>query len=259
MKLSIEQVIDYQRCPLLYKFRHIDDVDVRLNGGPYRTPNQKYVAEYFDYAMHNVVYGIFHQFADGRYPNAYYVKKRWGQLWNAGRTKEDIIIDTGSWRNDLRKREKQGLDSLLSVHSDFQSNPGTPILIGKGYSIPVGNHELVGTIEMVREVDGIIELMDFKTDDRPIALHVKGDMAVTAASLAFRKLFGYKEERIAYYGLLSRKTQYTQRDKRDFALLERTVDNVARGIESGIIYPVMNSRCQECPFQKHCEKREWFE
>lgn len=262
MRLSLQEIVDYQKCPMLYKFRWVDGIDVSVSEKR-KVPNRLHIIEEFDKALHHVVYGIFNQLGDGAWPSAYYVKKRWGKVWNQNRKKEDVLFDTGSWRNEHRKRERQGLNALLALHKDFSNGPGTPILIGKGYEIKVGNHMVSGVMDLVRETydesdKPIIEIMDFKTDDRQSSLHVKGDMEVTAASLAFRNLFGYTEQRITYYGTLSKKQVHTARTKKDYRLLEIAVDNVAKGIENNIYYPVLNSKCFECPFQKHCEKKEWF-
>jgi CRISPR/Cas system-associated exonuclease Cas4 (RecB family) len=210
-----------------------------------------------------VAYGLFHQIADGRYPNIHYMKKRWGDTWNNNRTKEDVLFDTNSWRNDHRKLERKGTTALLALHKDFKNNPGTPILIGKEYKVQIGKHQVTGVIDLVREITGpedkpIIEILDFKSDDRPTNLHVKGDIEVTAASMAFRKLFNYKENQITYHGILSGQQQTAVRTPKDYQLLEMAVDNVARAIEQEIFYPVLNHKCNECPFQKHCEKKEWF-
>lgn len=261
MKLSTREIADYLHCPLKYKFRWVDEVDVSISER--KVPNKWHMNEQFDNALHHVVYGIFHQLGDGQYPNAHYIKKRWGIMWSKDRRKEQIIFDSGSWRNEHRKLERKGLNALLALHKDFSNGPGTPILIGKGYSIKVGAHEVTGTIDLVREIHNeenkpLIEIMDFKSDDRPTNLHVKGDIEVTAASLAFQKLFGYKEQQITYYGVLSKKQVHTSRNKEDYRLLEHAVDNVARGIQGEIYFPVLNHKCNECPFQKHCEKKEWF-
>lgn len=262
MELTVQQLADFLHCPLKYKFRWVDKIDTSITSFK-KTPNKWHMTEQFDIALHHVAYGIFHQLEDGQYPSAYYVKKRWGVMWNQNRAKEQIIFDTGSRRNEHRRLERKGLKALLDLHKDFSNGPGTPILIGKGYRIKVGDHTLSGVIDLVREIRDntdkpIIEIMDFKTDDRPTALHVKGDIEVTAASLAFQQLFGYKEQQITYYGVLSGQQTHTHRTTEDYQLLEHTVQNVATAIENQLYYPVLNHKCNECPFQKHCEKKEWF-
>src|SRR6185312_5172418 len=112
MQLSIQEIMDFQKCPTLYKFRYIDKVDVSTSER-YKIPNKYHLYERFDQALHLVAYGLFHQIADGRYPNAYYIKKRWGDTWNNNRTKEDVLFDTGSWRNEHRRLERSGLKALL--------------------------------------------------------------------------------------------------------------------------------------------------
>src|SRR5690606_26947242 len=114
-------------------------------------------------------------------------------------------------------------------------------------------------------VDGkeLIELVDFKTGiktrDRwnlkPLNLHINHDLEMTAASLGFRQLTGEKEDRIVYYDMLNNQEYVTHRGEEDYKTLEQVLDNVEKGISAEIYYPVMNDRCNECPFQQQCRKK----
>lgn len=259
MKISIEEIIDYQKCPLLYRFRWVDKIDNVL----YKTvkPNRYYVSEYFNIAMHRCIYAIFYQTLNEDYPSPYFVKKVWGKAWNKDRIKEDVIMNTGSWRNEVKKKEMNGLNALLNLHEYFIANTGTPILIGKEYIIKIGRHELTGVIDLVREKKiaehSIIEMIDFKSNEKHNTILYKSDIEVTAASYAFRELFGYKEDRIVFYEILSGKEKVVHRNENDYEMLRYTVNHIAASIEAGIFYPVLNSKCLECPFQTHCAKGKW--
>ena len=256
MRISLQEIMDYQKCPMLYKFRWIDKIDTYYMQA--EKPNRYYVSEYFDMVIHKTIYSIFYHMESEEYPSAYFIKKRWGTLWNKDRMKEDVVMDTGSWRNEVKKREMRGLNTMLAIHEDFMNNTGTPIIIAKEYTIKIAGHELTGVIELVREKDGVIELFDFKTIEKHNTLLLKSDLEVTAASYAFRQLFGYKEDRIVFYKTLTLKKHYVRRDEKDYKLLAMIVNNVANAIQAGFFYPVLNSKCNECPFQKHCAKQKWL-
>lgn len=263
MNLSIQAIVDYMHCPLAFRYRYIDKVDYRFSFVKSEVVNNIYIADMFDMLLHHLAYGFFHQMTEGRYPSLYNLKLRWGKLWNEGRTKEDIMFTPYSWRNVHRKKERAGLNALIRMHAAFKEQVTIPILVGKQYTVSLGSHTITGVIDLVRETEDrrgnrIIELVDFKTQDKYRNIHHLGDLELTASVYAFEKLFGKRPDRITYYRMLTGKFIRVERDENDYKLLEQCVEQVARAIEQRIFYPVINDRCAECPFHSKCVKKEWF-
>lgn len=269
MKLTVQQLMDYLRCSMMYRFRYIDEVEVvtRFN------PSKVSLDEQFDNEIHKIGYHIFNYIQDGKYPTEYLLRKKWEQLWCKDKSREDVVFENTVKRgmSSMKRLEKQGVKVISQSHPKFKENPGVPIIVGKRMDVKVGRHTLTTTLDLIREVvmEGkpIIELMDFqsgiKVTDRftrtPMNLHIHQDLAVTAASLGFYQLTGMHEDRIVYYDMVNDKEHITKRTEQDYQALEHVLNHVERAMEHKIYYPVMNDRCTECPFLLECKRRDWYQ
>lgn len=259
MKIHIRDLVEYLECSMRYRFRHVDGVESRDKLKTPGTHTGTDIYDEFDQALHKMAAYIFHMVEADRYPSMYNLKQQWGNRWityRGGHT--DAIRDASSWRNERKKKEKQGLRIIQDLHEEFYDKKGRPLAIDYDYTLKIGEHLISGTIDLVREYEDRIELIDWKLDDRPTTLHIKNDLEMTAAALAYRTISGKKEDRLMYYGLLTKKVQETTRTERDFRMLKLVLDEAERAIEAGIFFPVLNFKCYECPFDRHCEKKEWF-
>lgn len=277
MKISIEALLDYLECPMRYHNRYIDRIDTTLTGvkGIGSALNHQSLEESFDREIHKIAYHIFNYIQDGRYPSEYLLRQKWGKIWCENKTLEDLMDESfdmvnNNRSNPMKKLEKQGVRAIENLHPHFKESPGTPILVGKRMDVKVGKHVVSVTLDLVRmvEIEGkeVLELVDFKTgiktksqwDIRPMNLHINHDIEMTAASLGFRQLTGEKEDRIVYYDMVNNREYLTKRDDAHFKTLENILDNVEKALDAGVFFPVMNDRCSECPFQNHCNQRNWY-
>lgn len=275
MEAHIDEVLDYIQCPMLHRYRYIEKLDVTYTGlhKAYPKLNEQSLEELFDYEIHRLAYHIFNSIQDGRYPSEYLLRQKWGKLWASDKTKQDIMFEPS--RRDAmtprRRLEKLGVKAIEVMHPKFKEAPGVPIFVGKNTEIKIGKHKLTVPIELVREVkengESLFEIMDFQTglkmksryDYNPMNLHIRHDLRMTAASLAFRTLTGVEEGRITYYDVLNDKEHYTERTSEDYGTLEHVLNHVEQAMKHNIHYPVMNDRCFECPYQHECRKRNWYE
>lgn len=276
MKADMRQVIDYIECPMLYNYRYVKRLDAQLvsnENSSYVKENKESIVEMFDQEIHKIGYHIFNFIQDGnKYPGQQFLRKKWGQLWNREKTRMDIMFEASTkYTMTTRKRlEKLGVKVIENLHPKFQSFPGVPILVGQKVEVEVGSHVITVTIDLVREIKidntPIIEIMDFKTgiktrskiDRSPINFHIDHDLEMTAASMAFHKLTGIYADRITYYDMVGDTEYHTRRSEADHKTLEIILDQVEKGINSEIYYPVMNSRCLDCAFNVACSKQKWY-
>ena len=275
MQITIEELLDYIQCPMLHQFRYIWKEDATLTGlhRGYPKLNQYSLEESFDREIHKIGYHIFNYVQDGRYPSQYILRQKWGSLWCKDKTLQDVLFEptTLDTMTPPKRLEKEGVKVIEQMHARFKEDPGVPILVGKRMDVKVGKHILTVTIDLVREVviDGkpLIEIMDFKTgmktksrmDIRPLNLHIDHDLSMTAISLGFRQLTGEIEDHLTYYDMNNDSMYHTERDEYDYLALERVLDHVEKAMEHEIVYPVMNDRCFECPYQFQCKKLDWYE
>lgn len=269
LDVTIEEVIDYLDCPAKYDFRHNRRIDRRMNGYVRETANQFTMEENFDREFHKIAYHIFNYIQDEKYPSEYLLRKKWGDIWCEGKEIEDLLYEPigPSTRNHAKRLERHGVNAISLIHPKFKKEPGIPMLVGKRAKVKVGRHTLGVLIDLVREVDGEIEIMDFKTgiqmkkksDIHSLNLHVEHDLSVTAASLAFRQMTGMVEDKITYYDYINDREIGTRRGDRDFQILEHILNKMQAAMELQIYYPVMGERCYKCPFQKDCRDSVWMD
>lgn len=275
MIANIEEVIDYIKCPMLYRQRHIEQIDTTYTGlkNAYPKYNESNMFENFERESRKLAYHIFNYIQDGRYPSIYLLRQKWSQIWCKDKTKEDLMFESTTTGMNIRKRlEKQGVQAIDYMHPKFKADPGLPIVVGKRIQLDLGRHKLSVTIDLIREVErqgkDILEMMVFKTGlesrtinksmTTPSNLHIRNDVLTTAASLAFRQMVGQVEDQIVYYDMINDKEYRTRRTDKDRDALLSIVDNVERGIKAEIFYPVLDQRCISCPFEAKCKQRDWY-
>lgn len=263
MIISIEEILDFVACPVLYKYRHVHKIEPPQPKVGRMTKNS--VVELYDKALHKSVFYIFHRIQDGFYPSLANVSKTWGNVWIKPRAElESIRFQSTSWRDTHKIKETQGWNKLKAFHEFYKTAHGTPIMIDYKYSVPIGKHTLTGSIDLVETVRNeqnreIITMTEFVTDERNMPyLNIRRDWKVTASSYAFRKVMRLSEQKIVYHGIISGKRHDTVRDEKDFKQLEHLIDIIVETKEQGLYYPSFNERCETCPFQKLCEKG-WFD
>ena len=263
MQISIDEILDFVACPVLYKYRHVDKLEPPQPKMGRMTKNS--VVELYDKALHKSVFYIFHRIQDGFYPSLANLSKTWGNVWIRPRAEvESIKFQSTSWRDTHKRKESQGWSNLKRIHEYYEAEHGTPIMVDYTYEIPIGNHTLTGTIDLVetkRNKAGREEIVmtEFVVDERNMPyLNIRRDWKVTAASYAFRKVMRVSEQKIVYHGIVSGKRHDTIRDQDDYTQLEHLINIIVESTERELFYPSFNTRCESCPFQKLCEKG-WFD
>lgn len=242
MRLSIEDVLTYIECPMKY-----------VHSKEEKTLSLK---EEFDEKLHKTIYAFYFNAKNGKSSTKNDIRKKWGSLWYKAQTKEEILFsNSNTERNEMGMRGAALIDIF---HTSTVDTPVAPLIIGQEYTVPIGEHYLNGNIELIREVREkgrrVIELVDFRTDDvLPDEFVTRYDLAITAQSYAFRKLFAAKEGRIILHYLRRNKIYVTSRDKKSFTNYELIVNQVASSIAAKHFYPKYSLACKGCPYQRQCK------
>ena len=254
MEINIRALSDFLQCPLIYKFKYIDKL----------VPHRQYlIYEAFEQAMHQLFYYLFYQVQNSYYPSSYHLKQAWGRIWCPNRSREQIIGHLYSNAQKIsyspRAKERQGLELGLAMKDYYKNKSGTPILIGKAYTVPIGRHTVFGIIELVREIDQQLEIIDARTSMRRIPVaHLKHDIEITAASFATRYLLRTKEARVIGYYIEGNKQIITTRGQEDYEVLNKILSRVEKAIKQGLWWPSMSESCSICSFRPQCAKGNWY-
>lgn len=253
MILSVEQVKDYQYCPMLYYYNHVEK----------RKPSKLSTVEKFAmFSLKQTFYWYFYEQQDGGSPDLKGLKDKFGNLFIYDRTyAETMFADNKAKARVLETRAVRALSNFNEV---FSNNLGVPLLINKDYVLEFNKIKLAGTIPVIRETQyKELEMVSFTDDlllsnkgDRNYKIEVQRDIDIIASSIAFKKVYGLDIDNHMAYGMYYGDAHICKVDGPLMLNLEKIVERVAYCISKEIYYPIYNIRCSNCAYRQACLK-EW--
>lgn len=248
MELQYKQIMDYIRCPLLYKFKYIlefkrEDREVYL----YKSA-LKSVAMYFYYNLMN-----------GTAPTLGDIQSRWQRAWGGSSTSVEDILFKDTKAKTLNNYNISGLKSLNKFYESEMRQEFTPIVVNTDVRLPFGDHFLTDTLDLVRETKeddkSIIEVVRLSSSTNAYrSFGLEHDFRLAFQTLAFRTHFEVEEDRATLYNIKRGSKDYVKVKESEFARLEATVSNIGDNIMDERFYPVVAYQCRYCPYQDVCNK-----
>ena len=245
--IDIKDIVIYSNCPMYYKFFNNGELKYKVIS----------TCELFDTEIHEAIYSYLNLFQDSKTASLRHLNKAFATRWiGSNKTIEDILyVEPSSWRDTYDQKRKRGLASLHKFHNLISQEPFFPIAINKKYKVNIcKNLYLTGTIEFVREINSkIIELMDFKVDDKlHNKVYVEKDLEITAACYAFKQLYNKDIDTICFYGLDKGKSYTTYRSDKDYKLLKLIAVKIFTCIKNNVFYPRIGDNCSSCLYKSIC-------
>jgi CRISPR/Cas system-associated exonuclease Cas4 (RecB family) len=243
MKISLQEVQDYISCPLLYDFKY-------RHGLPENENLNREVAE----KMLKVVYYFYFKVMDGHAPALETLKNKWETIWFGKMSPMEYMLTPRTDKMDTGQKAVPMIDNFFKEN---YYTPGTPLVINSDFEVEVGDHEVSGTIHLVREVqDGprkVIELLEYKTGTHtPSEWMVENDLVLSLNSFAFRRIYKHREQRAVAHYLRSNKYFATMRTEEHYRRMTTTIDMIARCLQRGIFYPRQTFLCSTCSYKYYC-------
>lgn len=243
MKISISELRSYRKCPLYYQFKYVDGIQ-----------EEQSISQELDEKLHRLIYYFYYRIMNKDIPHLESVKRKWNSLWYGNMDPMEYILTP---KND---RSEAGHKALPMIDNFYKSNcsvPGMPLAIEQEFTVRVGDHEVSGILELVREIqDGprrVIEIIDYKTGTQvPIQWNVDYDLYLSLQSYAFRTIFGAKEQRTLAHYLRSNRVFVTYRSQDHYERMASTVDQIAKSIYRGLFYPQESYMCNSCYYKNYC-------
>ena len=253
MILSIEQIKDYQYCPMLYQYNHVLKV---------KPPKTTVVDKFAIHSLKQSFYWYFHEQQDGKTPSIRELRKKFGSLFMFDRTySETMFLDM---RSRARTLETRAVKSLTNFNEIYSKDLGVPLLINTDYSLELNDVKVTGTIPVIRETQyKDVELVSFTDDiinspraNNTYKTQVQRDIDIIASSMAFKKIYGWDIDSHFAYSMYHGDVFTCKVDGPLMLNFEKIVTNVAKAIDNDVFYPVYNSRCSTCAYRQRCLK-EW--
>lgn len=253
-QFSFTQLAAFNTCPLQYKFAHVFKVPVF----------GKWTFS-FGKTMHNTLHEFF---------------KRWMEkaacvqttLFETESQKEPLLtldellkIYEDSWQDDWylddAQREKyrvSGRESLKGYYAQLKNQPPTIYALEQAFTIKWRDIVLKGRIDRMDEIDGGVEIIDYKTGSsktkKTLAKEDKEQLLLY--QIAARDILGVTPKKLTYH-YLSDNTQmsFLGTEKELFDLQDSVLERVDR-IRTSDFEATPGFHCQFCDFSDICEFRE---
>lgn len=253
MRLSIEAIKDYQHCPMLYYYNHIERA----------IPSKNSTIEKFAFdSLKKTFYWFFHELQDNNKPTLKGIRDKFGDLYIRDRTYlETMLLDT---KSKARVLENRCVSAIHNFYETYKDDRGVPLLVNKPYSIRFGDVILDGTVPVIRETQyKDVQLISFVSDifvnnkkQADYKVDVERDIDIIASSLAFKQMYKWDVDIHTAYGANYNNHYVCNVNGALNHNLEKIVTQVSTAIDNKIFYPVYNDKCRTCAYRNKCLK-EW--
>jgi DNA helicase-2/ATP-dependent DNA helicase PcrA len=247
LALSASDIGLYRTCPLKYKFARVFSI-----------PQEPTINQRFGILIHNVL-ERFHSEEmrakagaadDGVRPGSL---DRLLGLLEAGWRRSGF----GASDDELQYRDR-AVAALARYHERHVREASEPVWLERSFSFAIGDHHLRGRIDRVdKRPDGAYELIDYKTGEQSPASKLSEDLQLALYRVAAREAWQLEATQGAYWYVLSDQRVEVEPAPDDAERVERTVLDVAGGIEAQDFEPRPSFEiCSWCDYRLICPASE---
>jgi len=247
LALSASDIGLYRTCPLKYKFARVFSI-----------PQEPTINQRFGILIHNVL-ERFHS-----------------EEMRSKSGRDDDVVRPGSldrllglleagWRrtgfgssdDELQYRDR-AVAALARYHERHLREASEPVWLERSFSFAIGDHHLRGRIDRVdKRPDGAYELIDYKTGEQSAASKLSEDLQLALYRVAAREAWQLEATQGAYWYVLSDERVEVEPAPDDADRVERTVLDVADGIEAQDFEPRPSFEiCSWCDYRLICPASE---
>lgn len=244
----MEKISEFNQCPMIYKYRHLMKIDRQDIS----------IEKEYHTAIRKTIMFFYYQVLNGRPPGVEQLRQKFGTILYKDATVEDVLIKN-TFDSNFNTIVANGAKTLTAFHEREAEKEYVPIIVDADLKVPIGNHIVENTIDLVREVKDkgkvAIEVVRFTGNNRKIdTFFINHHMGLTADAYTFRKLFQAQEDRVVLQHMKFGKEIYALRREPEFKRLEALVNGVCDAIERHEFYPVHNTQCNSCLYRDVCDK-----
>lgn len=182
---------------------------------------------------------------------ASHLKHTLGQLWRENC--RQYALPGQVYSNTL----VSGLEAALVMHEKLGKNPGRPLLVNHSYSVQVGPVEIAARIDLLREREGMLELVGFQLRHILTNETVGHDPALLFTALTIRQLLHRPVARVCRYHFLDGTLVGSAIPPNLDRSVRAVLGNIIRGINQHIFFPIVNDNCHHCSYWSLCNSLDW--
>jgi ATP-dependent helicase/DNAse subunit B len=234
MEISYSKLDSILSCPYKYYLRYIKKVKSKDS-----------TATLYGTVLHNVVrLGYDNNLEEDDWVMLF--KKEWMIQASA---RPDLFKES----DDFGKKLVSGQEIISNYYNRFVvGNPPpkeTEMRFSKEDNILVGNHYLVGIIDLI-DHDNVV--IDLKSGNKPSQNEIDFDLQLTFYSYVYRQLFKKKEKGLAIRHFNTTSDIITTRDKKDYDVLLEEINKVDKIVENGVYHRALGRSCNFCFYSDEC-------
>ncbi|MGH2952502.1 MAG: ATP-dependent helicase [Solirubrobacterales bacterium] len=249
LALSASDIDLYRTCPLKYKFARV-----------FAIPQEPTINQRFGILVHQVL-ERFH----AEEMRAQSTGAEPGISAPAGSLERLLSLFEAGWRrtgfgasdDELQYRDR-AVAALARYQERHASSQASPVWLERNFAFAIGQHQLRGRVDRVdRLPDGGYELIDYKTGDPGSGPALAGDVQLALYRLGARTAWEIEAEVGSYWYVLADERVPVRGEPDDAERVERTVLEVASGIEDQDFEPRPSYEiCSWCDYRLICPASE---
>jgi CRISPR/Cas system-associated exonuclease Cas4 (RecB family) len=234
---------------MIFKFKH----QMKINREEEVTLLKRY-----DDSIHKSLMFFYYQILNGKEPTLEQLRQKFGSIFYKDMSVEDILANSTLDQN-MNAFNLQGMKALETFYEKESNRKFVPIGVDMDVRVPIAGHYLLSNVHLIREMKyeekSLVEVVHFTTTTRAAdPFSVNHNLDLTTSAYAFRKLFNATENRLVMTYMKSGKEYFSIRKDSEMRKLEAIVGSIGKAIEEERFYPVLNTRCNYCPYKDICDK-----
>jgi len=245
MRISINEVKDYMKCPLYYKFKHSDCIYDDLTIGQLFKIHLKSAIGYYYFSIIDDL------------PKHYKsMLKKWEMLWYSS----DMLKKFDS--AELDEYSNKAIPMINNFYTKSNEEKGAPVAVNFTYEVTLAgedNIDLTGEIDLIRILNDRTRSREtqlvkfFTSNSRLDEFLMRSNIDMTMASYAFRDSFKKTENVILCRNVYRKEDFRTSRNGADYTRAIKSIRNICRGIKERVFYPINNKiSCSTCRYKVFC-------
>jgi hypothetical protein len=137
MNVSIQEILDYRKCPLSYYFKYVQ-----------KLPEDNLSTQVSE-QIHEIVYYFYSKVMNKDMPTIDMLKNQWESTWFSGIDPMQYILTP---RNERLETGQKAVPLISNFYNANCLAPGMPLALNQEFKVELGDNIVSGKIELVREI-----------------------------------------------------------------------------------------------------------
>ncbi len=229
--LSYSQMDAYRICPLRYKYTYVLSVPAAPS--------------------HNLSFGItIHDTL-----RDFHDKKRFGDV----SLDELYKLYENNWQplgfideEHRQHRFEDGRQLLKKYYERHKDEDKKPLELEKAFNLKINGIKFYGRIDRIDELDGGVEIIDYKTGNTKTQKEVDKDDQVAFYAIAAKEALGLEPKKLTYYFLESGERISTTRTDKQLEDKKKEAAEIVEEIKDGKFEATPGAHCNWCDYKELC-------